>query len=105
MDSCRRTLLWKPAGKHVRFGLIQPICAPLSQFWFLCLDQLGRKWQRGLTSVTWSPAEVMTVGVRMQMCTFVSWNSNPKGSVNPNSIYIPQGLQQHISLIRDKSTQ
>ncbi|MED6237645.1 hypothetical protein ATANTOWER_030107 [Ataeniobius toweri] len=25
--------------------------------------------------------------------------------VNPNSNYIPQGLRQHISLIRDKSTQ
>ncbi|MEQ2277929.1 hypothetical protein XENORESO_009965, partial [Xenotaenia resolanae] len=55
------------------------------------------QWQQGLTSVTWYPAEVMTVGFRMQMCT--------KGYVNLNSNYIPQGLQQHISLIRDKSTQ
>ncbi|MEQ2238988.1 hypothetical protein ILYODFUR_039122 [Ilyodon furcidens] len=28
--------------------------------------------QQGLTSVTWYPAEVMTDGFRMQMCTFVS---------------------------------
>ncbi|MEQ2242278.1 hypothetical protein ILYODFUR_034151 [Ilyodon furcidens] len=41
----------------------------------------------------------------MQMCTFVYWNSNPKGYVNPNSNNIPQGRRQHISLIRDKSTQ
>ncbi|MEQ2204828.1 hypothetical protein XENOCAPTIV_019199 [Xenoophorus captivus] len=37
--------------------------------------------------------------------TYVYWNSNPKGSVNPNSNYIPQGLHQHVSLIRDRSTQ
>ncbi|MEQ2268175.1 hypothetical protein XENORESO_016759, partial [Xenotaenia resolanae] len=47
----------------------------------------------------------MIVGFRMQMCIFVYWNSNPKGSVNPNSNYVPQGLRPHISLIRDKSTQ
>ncbi|MEQ2278399.1 hypothetical protein XENORESO_017784 [Xenotaenia resolanae] len=63
------------------------------------------QWQQGLTSETWYPTEVMTVGFRMQMCTFVYGNSNPKGSVNPNSNYISQGLLQHISLIRDKSTQ
>ncbi|MEQ2238418.1 hypothetical protein ILYODFUR_032907 [Ilyodon furcidens] len=37
--------------------------------------------------------------------TYVYWNSNPKGYVNPNYNYIPQGLQQRISLIRDRSTQ
>ncbi|MEQ2234276.1 hypothetical protein ILYODFUR_030227 [Ilyodon furcidens] len=30
------------------------------------------QWQRGLTSVTWYPTEVMIVGFRMQMCRFVS---------------------------------
>ncbi|MEQ2204581.1 hypothetical protein XENOCAPTIV_015537 [Xenoophorus captivus] len=30
------------------------------------------QWQQGLTSVTRCPTEVMTVGFRMQMCTFVS---------------------------------
>ncbi|MEQ2276442.1 hypothetical protein XENORESO_020092 [Xenotaenia resolanae] len=37
--------------------------------------------------------------------TYVYWNSNPKGYVNPNSNYVPQGLRQRISFIRDKSTQ
>uniref|UniRef100_A0A3Q2FMG1 Uncharacterized protein n=1 Tax=Cyprinodon variegatus TaxID=28743 RepID=A0A3Q2FMG1_CYPVA len=36
--------------------------------------------------------------------SFVYWNSNPRGYVNPSNQYIPSGLRDKISLVRAKRT-